>query len=79
MSNNGELDHPIMDEGDGGQRFASQGDKVDGIIAQTEEDLAGHPHDDVLAVLVQRFREANVSVSDDTLHGAARRIAGSTR
>lgn len=83
MTDNGDLDHPIMDAADAPSDAAQDGalerDKTDGIIAQTGEDLAGRPEGDVLEVLRQRFREADVPVDDETLANAARRIASSQR
>jgi hypothetical protein len=64
-------DEPIQ-----AQHDTTENDKVAGILLQQEADLAGHDEAQVLEALRQRFAEGGHDVSDETLAGHARRIAG---
>jgi hypothetical protein len=70
MANTGEQNEPIMEGEDGSQRA-----KTDGILAQSEQDFAGHPYEDVLDLLRQRFEQAGVSIDQESLEREARRIS----
>ncbi len=72
MANTGEQNEPIMEGEDGSQRA-----KADGILEQSEQDFAGHPVEDVLDLLRQRFEQAGVQTDQETLEREARRISGS--
>jgi hypothetical protein len=72
MANTGEQNEPIMEGEDGSQRA-----KADGILAQSEQDFTGHPLEDVLDLLRQRFEQAGVQIDQATLEREARRISGS--
>jgi len=72
MANTGEQNEPIMD-GEDGSRQA----KTDGILQQSEHDLAGHSYEDVLDLLRQRFEQTGVQIDVETLEREARRISGS--
>lgn len=72
MTRNGDTqDEPIQD-----QHFQPDADKVAGILVQEEADLAGHDEAQILDALRQRFADAHLSISEDTLRGHAKRIAG---
>ena len=72
MTRNGDTqDEPIQD-----QHFQPDADKVAGILVQEEADLAGHDEAQILDALRQRFADAHLSISEDTLLGHAKRIAG---
>lgn len=72
MANTGEQNEPIMD-GEDGTRQA----KADGILEQSEQDFDGHPYEDVLDLLRQRFEQSGVQTDSETLEREARRISGS--
>jgi hypothetical protein len=72
MTRNGDTqDEPIQD-----QHPQPDDAKVAGILVQQEADLAGHDEAQVLDALRQRFADAHLQISEDTLLGHARRIAG---
>ena len=71
MNGDGTQSEPIQD-----QHSQSNEDKVAGILAQEEADLAGHSEPQVLDALRERFADAGHTVSEEALHEHARRIAG---
>ncbi|TFB54239.1 hypothetical protein E3T34_01200 [Cryobacterium sp. TMT1-62] len=71
MNGDGTQSEPIQD-----QHSKSDEDKVAGILAQEEADLAGHSEPQVLDALRERFADAGHTVSEEALHEHARRIAG---
>ncbi|TFC93540.1 hypothetical protein E3T28_03035 [Cryobacterium sinapicolor] len=71
MNGDGTQNEPIQD-----QHSQSDEDKVAGILAQVEADLAGHSEPQVLEALRERFADAGHTVSDEALQDHARRIVG---
>ncbi|TFC32286.1 hypothetical protein E3O53_13560 [Cryobacterium sp. TMT2-18-3] len=71
MNGDGTQNEPIQD-----QHSQSDEDKVAGILAQEEADLAGHSEHQVLDALRERFADAGHTVSEEALQDHARRIAG---
>jgi hypothetical protein len=70
MANTGEQNEPIMEGEDGSQQA-----KADGILEQSEQDFRGHPYEDVLDLLRQRFEQAGVPMAQESLEREARRIS----
>lgn len=58
------------------QNDADAGQKLDGIIVQTQADLAGQDGMDAQNVLSQRLRDAGLSLSDDEMAAAVARLNG---
>ncbi|TFD35676.1 hypothetical protein E3T40_08005 [Cryobacterium sp. TMT1-19] len=58
------------------QHSQSDDDKVGGILAQEEADLAGHSKPQVLDALRERFANIGYTMSEAALQDHARRIAG---
>jgi hypothetical protein len=70
MANTGEQNEPIMEGEDGSQQA-----KAAGILEQSEQDFTGHPYEDVLELLRQRFEQAGVPMGQESLEREARRIS----
>ncbi|MCT9820773.1 hypothetical protein N3K63_10810 [Microbacterium sp. W1N] len=59
------------------QNNATDDEKIDGIVKQTRQDLAGADHDEIVRVLRQRFSQTGVAVPDDArVDEFARWVAG---
>lgn len=64
-------DLPAMSQNDAGLA-----EKIDGIVAQTRADAAGHQNYDVRHVLVERFAQAGIEVEDADLDDLVARASG---
>ncbi|MDJ1114571.1 hypothetical protein [Microbacterium dauci] len=58
------------------QHPADVSDKIDGVVAQTRADAAGHENFDVRRVLVERLAQAGIEVDDAQLDDLAARASG---
>lgn len=56
------------------QNDAGDDEKIDGILAQTRADLAGHDGQDAARVLAQRLDQAGLPASDDDVAALLERL-----
>lgn len=56
------------------QNNAPDADKIEGILAQTRQDVAHLGHERVVQVLTQRFEQTGITVSDEEIADLARRV-----
>lgn len=49
-------------------------ERINGIIEQTRQDMLGRDRDEIRDVLVERFRDAGIEISDVELDGMVRSI-----
>lgn len=58
------------------QNDATDAEKIDGIVAQTRQDVADQGDDDIARVLLQRIEQAGVTAPDDVSELVRRVKAG---
>jgi hypothetical protein len=58
------------------QNNAPDGDKIEGIVAQTRQDVSHLGHERIVQVLTQRFAQTGIDLSESEIDDLARRVLG---